>query len=145
MITTMRVAENSMCKFQQFEIERQFACAKKLETQQAVSLNQQLIILAADVPEMWAFLFHFLGGSSSRRIADGIAHIGKELRRGAARRGTMAHQIGILWRRSQAKHRHCRPGKAHGFNQRVLFVLLHRVADQEKIETSWLNFLECLP
>jgi hypothetical protein len=48
-----------MCNLHQFQIKRQLACAHELEAQKAVGLNEQVILLAANVPEAWN-VFHSL-------------------------------------------------------------------------------------
>lgn len=64
-VAYIRIAENAMSQLYQRQIKSQFACAQKLEAKQAVGLNQQVILLAADVPEMWSVVFHSLGSSFS--------------------------------------------------------------------------------
>jgi hypothetical protein len=58
-VTALHPAQSAMGKLHEFEIEHQLACAQELEAKQAVSLNQQTIILTLNMPETWSVLFHF--------------------------------------------------------------------------------------
>jgi len=131
-----------MSKLDQGEIEGQLTGANKLVAQQAIRLNQQLMVLAADMPETGRGLIHIsLRCSLFRWAMQRILHVGQKFRRGAATRWTVGE---VKLGRSGRKAEKWEPGSRQMkcCNQSFLLIRRNGVTEQEQVKATSLNFFK---